>query len=236
MQINAVDEFNKDGHLIYSSNYIGAYVRGKTKEEALLKFPLEISQYFDWLGIPFNSNEVLPSIVQEKQSDLQICDADSDVIFESEIPPLTVEEYKILKTLVLKSAQDFEALYCSVPIKNKSLTPPRKTFYGVVPSTTQEMYEHTKNVNNYYFGEIHVSAENEPDIYTCRLHAFEILEHQPDFLANRVFDGSYCEQWSLRKVCRRFVWHDRIHAKAMYRKAKKLCGDENILNSFHFVL
>lgn len=27
--------------------------------------------------------------------------------------------------------------------------------------------------------------------------------------------------WSVRKVLRRFVWHDRIHAKAMWKMMKK---------------
>lgn len=236
MQIDAVDEFNQEGHLIYSSNFIGAYVRGKTQEEALQKFSSEIVQYCRWLGTYIEDGECSVSIVQKKQSDLQICDADSDVLFESEIAPLTMEEYKKLYTLAMKSAMDFETLYRSIPIKDKSTVPPRKTFYGIIPTTAEEMYEHTKNVNNYYFGEIQISTENEPDIYTCRLRAFEKLEEQPDFLLNTVFDGSYGEQWSLRKVCRRFVWHDRIHAKAMFRVAVKLCGKDNIANPFYFAL
>lgn len=111
---------------------------------------------------------------------------------------------------------------------------PRKTFYGDVPLTAGEMYEHTKNVNAYYFGEIEVPAENEPDLYSCRVQAFKRLEQQPDFLNGKVYDGSYGEQWSLRKVCRRFLWHDRIHAKAMYRMAVKLCGKEAVSNPFCF--
>ena len=64
------------------------------------------------------------AIIEEKVSELTICDADSDVLFESEKPPLTAEEYMELKTLVLQSAQDFLALYHSVPDKNAGLTPP----------------------------------------------------------------------------------------------------------------
>lgn len=236
MQIEAVDEFNQAGHLIYSANFIGAFVRGKTREEALQKFPSEIKQYCHWLGIDMADEKFTVSIVLEKQSDLQICDADSDVLFESEIAPLTVEEYQKLRTLAMKSAMDFETLFRSIPIKDKSAIPPRKTFYGLTPATAGEMYTHTKNVNSYYFGEIEVFAENEPDIYTCRLHAFENLEAKPDFLQNIVFSGSNGEQWSLRKVVRRFIWHDRIHAKAMYRAAVKLCGEANIANPFQFEL
>ena len=60
------------------------------------------------------------------------------------------------------------------------------------------------------------------------------MKAQPDFLNNSVFDGSYGEKWSLRKVLRRFIWHDRIHAKTMYRIAVKTFGIEAIPNVFKF--
>ena len=94
-------------------------------------------------------------------------------------------------------------------------------FYGAVPRTAREMYEHTKNVNAYYFGEIGVEADNEGDILECRRRGFERLEQQPDFLKNAVFDGSWDESWTLRKLLRRFIWHDRLHARAMVRMVKR---------------
>ena len=96
------------------------------------------------------------------------------------------------------------------------------------------MYEHTKNVNAYYFGEIGVPADNEGTILECRERGFAALENQADFLRCAVCLGSYDEEWSLRKVLRRFVWHDRIHAKAMYRMAVKTFGDKSVPNVFRF--
>ena len=96
------------------------------------------------------------------------------------------------------------------------------------------MYEHTKNVNEYYFTEIEVDADNNGDIFECRKRGFEALEEKINFIENAVVEGSYGEEWSLRKVIRRFIWHDRIHAKAMYRMAAKVFGTENIFNSFCF--
>jgi len=173
-------------------------------------------------------------IVQEKKSDLQIADADSDVIFDDEQKPLTREEYLELKDLVLKSAEDFLHLYKSIPSKDESCLPERKTFYGAVPRTAREMYEHTKNVNAYYFGEIGVETDNEGTILECRKRGFELLEKTDGFLKNEVIEGSYGEFWSLRKMMRRFIWHDRIHAKAMYRMAIKTFGKDNVENRFKF--
>lgn len=85
------------------------------------------------------------------------------------------------------------------------------------------------------FSEIHVDADNDGSIYACRKRGFEALEAKGDFLENVVVAGSYGEDWSLRKVLRRFIWHDRIHAKAMYRMATKVFGAESIENPFYFL-
>lgn len=233
MTINCVWEHNGNDTLLYATNCVGAYTRGESLEIAKAKMPQEIVSYCNWLGMDAaGKTEIV--IVGEKRSELTIRDADSDVLFESEKAPLTAEEYKKLKALALKSAQDFLALYDSVPDKNATAAPERKTFYGKVPRSADEMYEHTKNVNTYYFAEIAVDADHDGNIYECRKRGFESLESNPDFLQNTVRKGSYGEDWSLRKVLRRFIWHDRIHARAMYRMAIKVFGAESIVNPFYF--
>ena len=231
MKIKCVWEHNGNDTLLYSTDYIGAYTRGKNLEEALQKMPHEIAAYCKWCGEDIAENvEVV--ITQEKESLLAVCDADSDVLFDTEKTSLTKEEYQRLKNLVLKSAQDFLKLYHSIPNKDATIREARKTFYGQVPRSATEMYEHTKSVTAYYFAEIEVDADNDGDIYECRKRGFEALESKSDFLKSSVIEGSYGEDWSLSKVLRRFIWHDRIHAKAMYRMATKLFGDEMIENPF----
>ena len=233
MTINCVWEHNGRDTLLYAVDFGGAYTRGETLEAAVRKMQAEICSYLKWCGKKaVTSMDIV--IIEEKVSELAICDADSDVLFESEKAPLTAEEYIKLKALALKSAQDFLALYDSVPDKNATAAPERKTFYGQVPRTANEMYEHTKNVNTYYFAEIAVEADHDGNIYECRKRGFEALESSPDFLQNTVRKGSYGEDWSLRKVLRRFIWHDRIHARAMYRMAIKVFGAESIVNPFYF--
>jgi hypothetical protein len=231
MKVNCVWEHNGDDTLLYAVDYIGAYTRGENLEIAIAKMPHEISSYLKWLGEDTSDNiEVV--IVGEKDSDLAIKDADSDVLFENEKAPLTADEYEKMKALALKSSKDFLALYESIPNKSATAIVERKTFYGTVPRSADEMYEHTKGVNEYYFAEIDVDADNSGNIYECRKRGFEILETKPDYLDNPVIEGSYGEDWSLRKVLRRFIWHDRIHARAMYRMAAKVFGAENIANPF----
>ncbi len=172
MTINCVWEHNAGDTLLYAVEPIGAYARGESLAIAKAKMPGEIVSYRKWLGedIP-DSLEV--AIAGEKSSELAIRDADSDVLFESERAPLPREEYETLKALALKSARDFLALYDSIPDKGTAAIAERSTFYGPVPRTADEMYEHTKNVNAYYFAEIEVAADNDGDIYECRKRGFE---------------------------------------------------------------
>ena len=233
--MKCVWEHNGNDTLLYSVDYIGAYTRGNSLEAAMSKMRAEIDAYSLWCGQE-RGYEYNVDIIQEKDGNLQIADADSDILFDTEKGPLSREEYEELKALVLKSASDFYDLYSSISNKNESCLPERRTFYGVVPRTAQEMYEHTKNVNSYYFAEINVDVDNEGTIYDCRKRGFERLEQVPGFLNNVVIEGSYDELWSLRKVMRRFLWHDRIHAKAMYRMAIKTFGALGADNTFKFTI
>jgi len=233
--VHCVWEHNSNDSLIYSSNVIGAFSRGASKEEALKKMPIEIESYFLWTG------EIPPSLIkmiitQESATNVSISDADSEVLFETERKDLSIEEYERLKVLVLKSANDFLSLYNSFHDKNQSVLPVRKTFYGTAPRTASEMYLHTKNVNAYYWGEIGLDISNDGTIVENRIRGFEELEARGNFLSGKVYEGSYGEEWSIPKVLRRFLWHDRIHAKAMYRMSIATFGTGVIPNIFKFIL
>ena len=233
MKIEAVCEYNDLGYLIYAANYPGAFVRGTTENEALAKFPGELKSYLRWCGAP-PASEISVEIVQRKLSELPICDADSDVLFDLERRALTQAEYETLKLLVLKSARDFTALYGSIPHPDISGRPPRRTFYGAVPRTPRQMIEHVNSTTAYYAAAFGIELENLPDLYANRMQALSEVEHLDDFLSDRVYIAPDGESWTVRKLLRRFLWHDRIHARAMWRTASALWGAQ-IANPFFFV-
>lgn len=235
MKIEAVCEYNDGGYLLYAQNYPGAFVRGATENEALAKFPGELRSYLRWSGqAQFSWENPVVEVVQRKESALQICQADSDLLFDVEREPLTEEEYQRLKLLVLKSARDFRTIYASIPNPEISGRPRRTCFYGAVPRTPAEMYAHTNNVTAYYTAAFGLETENVEDIYVNRLCALSELEDLPDFLSGKVYIAPDGEAWTMRKVLRRFLWHDRIHARAMWRCANALWGDA-VENPFYFV-
>lgn len=234
MAIALIDEYSADGHLLYAQDYPGAYTRGQDYAAALEKMPGELMSYARFAGdVPADPSDGF-TVVQAKKSALHIEDADSDVLFTSETKPLSEAAYTRLRALCLRSAADFLLLYQAVPDPDAPLLPARRSFYGDVPDTARKMYLHTRNVNAYYFGEIGIAATNGPEIDSCRAAGFRLVERSPDFLENRVFDGSCGEQWTLAKVLRRFLWHDRIHARAMYRRAAAVFGPDALKNPFFF--
>ena len=99
-------EHNGADTLLYSVDCVGAYSRGENLDVAISKIQAEIASYSLWRNQNIDQDFEV-EIVQEKNSSLQISDADSDVIFDSEKEPISQKEYEELKALVLKSASDF---------------------------------------------------------------------------------------------------------------------------------
>ncbi len=233
MIIRAIIEYNEKGYMIFAENFPGAFSRGKTKDEAMNKLVCEIKQFVFWSTGKSCSDDCSIEIVQEEKSDACISDADTTIIFDSEKLPLTLDEYQYIKSLVIKSARDFNILYDSIPDVKKTILAARQTFYGSVPSTPEEMYIHTNEVTKSYLDGL-AFIENDANIYMNRVVAFQQIEQSSNYLDNSVYIHMYGEPWSLKKAMRRFIWHDRIHAKALYRRAFKLWGSA-VANPFGFV-
>ena len=234
MIIRAVIEFNEDGYMIFAENFPGAFSRGRTREEALGKLIGEVRQYVLWATGKECSDDCHIEIVLEEKSEACISDGDTTIIFDEEKVPLSSDEYQHIKSLVIKSARDFKILYDSIPDVKQTTLPARQTFYGSLPRTPEEMYIHTNEVTKSYLDGL-VAIENDADIYLNRIAAFQHLEQTPGYLDNIVYTHMYGEPWSLKKAMRRFIWHDRIHAKALYRVAVKLWGSA-VTNPFHFIV
>lgn len=223
--LRAALEYNAEGALLYSVDTPGAFARGNTEAAAVVKLPEEVCKFRLWSGDALFEGKPHVEIVQRKHTALCVKDADSEMIFDSEKEPMTRGEYEHIRALVIRSAEDFERLYLSLADPDATDIPLRETFYGGGrPRTGREMYVHTNCVTAYYLGEIGLDWETLPNIAENRIRALEALERMPGFLEAPASEGSYGEMWSLRKSMRRFLWHDRLHAKAMYRMAVRMWG------------
>lgn len=219
MQVRCCWEHHGEDTMLHALDFPGVCSRGKNKAAAIAKMPQAIRAYCAWAKLDIPS-AVMVIIVEACDSIARIEDGDSMVLFANEKENLAIEEYRKLKARCLMSANDFLRFYEAMPDKQSSSLPVRKTFYGSVPRTAEEMYVHTKNVNSYYWQNIHVMASDEGSILENRQRGFALLEQEAAFLSSHLYQAQDQEWWSLRKVLRRFLWHDRLHAKAMGRMAE----------------
>ena len=138
MIINCVWEHNGNDTLLYATDYIGAYTRGESLEIAKAKMPQEIVAYLKWLGGDTSDNiEIV--IVGEKDSDLAIKDADSNVLFESEKAPLTTDGYEKLKALAKE--KELSEVY----LEPKKLEYHAKKQSPATPRQLQRLKEYREN-------------------------------------------------------------------------------------------
>ena len=100
--------------------------------------------------------------------------------------------------------------------------------------SADQMLAHIDECNQYYFGEIGVAFDRADGLVLTRKSAFNALERRSDFLGNRLYHGNMGEDWTLKKVLRRFLWHDRIHAKALYRLICRDFPEQRAVNPFFF--
>ena len=165
MHIDAICETNGKGWLIWAAQCPGAFARGATENEALAKLPGDVRRFLHWAGEPAGDITVTPGAPIE--SGLHTEDADSDLLLEADCAPMTEADYAAAKLLVLKSARDFCALFESIPNPDISPRAPRTSFYGPVPRTPREMYDHTNSTTAYYMAAFGIPFENMPDLYAA---------------------------------------------------------------------
>ena len=232
--VKCIWEHNGSDTLLWSDECPGACSRGPSLDIALAKLDAELRSYLRWSDSMTGCGaQFLPVIVEEHCSALDIADADSDVLFHSETGPLDAATYRRLKRLVLKSAADYQALHDAIPHRERLLFPARRTFYGSVPRSASALYRHMTGVNGYYWQNIGLDTPDSGVLLADREEGFRLLEARPDYLANPVYTAADGECWSLKKVLRRFLWHDRIHGRALYRRVVRMYGPGRVQDVFH---
>jgi hypothetical protein len=219
-------ETNGKGYIGFLVELPGSFVRGRSETELLLKVPREARSYLEWLKAPLALG-IQGRVVERHRSRLTIEDADSEILLVADKGPVGQDEFRRLITIVGLSGRTFISLYESSRFKDwvdKSRS--RQTFYGETPSTIQATFDHVESVQHYYLSRIGLAVDRERPFSDVREAGLSKIRKLFDGQGNsRVYlaDG---EHWTIKKVLRRFVWHDRIHGKAISRilEAQKHLG------------
>jgi hypothetical protein len=201
----------------------GAYVRGVTEEEALSKTHQEAGCYTEWIG---GELKVLPEIriVQTHQSALSVEDADGEILLDADRERMELGEFRQMTELVKFSCLSFEKLCDSAQLEDwVDKTRVGRTFYGEKPKTIREIFDHVNRTQYYYLSRLGIRIRDKEGLGLMESRE-PIIDHLEDLFkqeGNSKVHHIQEEAWTVKKVFRRFAWHDRIHGKAITRILKK---------------
>ena len=233
----AVLEYNDKGVTLWSLRYPGAFARGETAAEAVRKLPAACRRYRLWAKLPIEADAAGDEQVRctrKIKVDAPVEEGFTAALFPEEKLALDMARYMSLKTLCLISARDLEALFASIPQKDRALLKSRRTVYGKVPVTAREMLSHVIEAQRTWAALFGMDLGESQGLLADRKRLFAGLERQPGYLDGRLVTGPDGELWTLRKLLRRLLWHDALHGRALYRKAVTFWQKERIKNPFGF--
>ncbi len=233
---SVIMEYNDSGVTLWSLAYPGAFARGVTAPEAARKLPAACRRYRLWARLPLEAAVRDDEIryARKFKVDAAVEEGFTWALFPEEKLPMDMAKYTSLKTLCLKSARDFEALFASIPQKDRALVKSRRTLYGKIPATAREMLDHLSEGQRSYAAVFGIDLGEGAGLLADRKRLFSLLEAQPGYLADRIVTAPDGEQWTLQKLLRRLLWHDAIHGRALYRRAVTFWQKERIRNPFGF--
>ncbi len=235
--LDAIQEYNDKGVTLWSSAYPGAFARGESLDQAQKKLPAACRRYRLWARLSpetasLGHEEV--RCVKKFKVDAAVEEGFTSVLFPEERLPMDMARYTALKTMCLSSARDFETLFASIPQKDRALVKSRRTLYGKVPVTAREMLTHVSDSQRAWAALFGIDLKEEEGLLASRKRLFAGLEAHPGYLSDRLVTAPDGEQWTLKKLLRRLLWHDALHGRALYRKAITFWQKERIRNPFGF--
>jgi hypothetical protein len=233
-------ETNGIGFMGFLSELPGSFVRGKSRKQALSKVYPEVSSYLKWFHLNLSS-KIEISVSQLERSNCHIDDGDSCILLGSDRGVISETDFDELMSLARFSGETFHSLVNQSERRNWiDKARQGSTFYGKKPTTIQEIFEHVGRTQWFYLSRAGVGLEQtQNDFSFMALRKFCLdklaLVYKQD-KNSKVWEIDD-ELWTLKKIMRRFIWHDRIHAKSIVRileKQKRMKLIERYSDPFFF--
>ena len=234
-------ETNGKGFMGFIVELPGAFVRGPDEPNALSKVLVEAQSYLRWLHAS-DKISIQPQVVQRHSCGLMVEDGDCEILLDSDKGLVGHSEWMQLTDLVKYSCQTFNTLFERAQLRDwVDEARVRQTFYGANKKTIREVFDHVKRTQYYYLSRTGQRAfEDESEsLQTSRDECLKALDKLFDKHNNSKVYTVDTEDWTLKKIMRRFIWHDRIHGKAIVRildKQKHLGLINGYEDPFSFVV
>ena len=219
-------ESNDKGFIGFISELPGAFVRAPSEEEVLDKVEREIDRYYRWMNID-PPKDIPFEVTQRVYSSAVVDDGDTQMVLKSDKGECGREEFDKLIALFVYSAETFEQLLEKV--KHPGWVDPARAgscFYGLRPASIRDINNHVRRTQYYYLSRLGLYPDQSLSSYTAQRREFaDLLTQFYIENNNRPLFNHEREYWTLKKVLRRFIWHDRIHGRSITKilyKQKRL--------------
>jgi hypothetical protein len=188
-----------------------------TRDEVLERTPAKFDEHHTWLTAHgFDDPRPSPGVDVIEEV------AGNEILFTADLAPATAEEVALTAALLDASRTDLLEELASLPDGALDWDPPYREFAAWARwRTIRQIVAHLANTETHYYLPAlglgpqfpPVSSRSDPESFLAdrratTLSALESLESTPV----RAEDG-----WSVRKVLRRLVWHERLHTKSIRR-------------------
>ena len=222
----AFDEDGEAGYLAWIPSCLGFATWGETDNEALAKVPDRLLEYIlfrERCGVPCPLGSELPEVEIAEQV------SGNEILFDWDYQPVTPS--LIDETIDLLHGTRTDLLRLAGELSDKALdwNPPYRRFSTWATwRTIREILVHIANVEtHYYLPNIGIrptvsSADRKlPWQQNLLIHrnvvieALQRLKAEQDLSRIHLFDTG--GGWSVGKVLRRLVWHERLHSKSIDR-------------------
>lgn len=225
----------------------GCFTRGETRKEVLEALPQEISHYLGFLETKrqiFAKSTVDFRVVEEIHGIPELGEAGGAVaLFTSDKGPVSEGEFQVFLDLMQWNREELLALVNPLPEKTLNARPfPDKW-------TIIETLRHVANAEEWYISRLGTTAQKEYESFinnsqskheaqavverlaTTRHGAIHVLRASfsrgvPDMFTRAEYTKYPEEQWTFRKVLRRFVEHEREHIGTIKRVVRALAEGE----------
>ena len=225
--IDAIIEYNTSGALLHFVDFPGAYSRGKDIHTAFLNAYDEIEIYSKWANNPIKNNfEIVIPNTYLANPRLNLSNGHSEILIANDKEKFSEETFEKWCALAEYSAECFENLYTAISDKTWNMPEEKKdVFYSHETLTNAEdVYNHVCDCHKKFL---------EPTGCKCRIlkkdgyydNRKKCISAIKDFYTTcdkADISKKGKEEWTINKVIRKYIWHDRLHARGLYDYSKEL--------------
>jgi predicted RNase H-like HicB family nuclease len=221
-------EVGQDGTGAFAPSCPGCWVFGRTPERALLKAKAAVSDWFEWLKQHEETASVGAWDIEVEVSEMMRVDYNPvdagkpEPIFWSEVAPITKKDIGRTLRLMGYSRQDLLKIVSDLSSDCLDWLPPNE------PRTIGNCLRHVACVEPWYMTRLNVDlpCKYPRQVFTLldltRNVVVDCLKSFPREKMRGIFQpakdaNEVCNLWSARKVLRRLVDHERLHARYIER-------------------